>query len=234
MTTKLEELGGYSPATDMPINSSVVVTGPPGVGKTHFYLTGPSPIVIFDVDKGLSGVVEKFLDKKDITVFPVDWPSEGTQADYRECWNIMSRQCDAAIAELKGTGTIVFDTYTELRGLAEWAFCGKPIGARIAELEHSLYQAPLRAKVRMIHDARINGVYVHWWGDKFRQPGVMELKGWKAVEWMVDVSILIDKQGDLKQGARTGTILKCRSNGELQGLVLPSPTFETVMQMVHG
>jgi hypothetical protein len=124
----LLDIGGYKPSADLTAQRLVMVyTGDGGGGKTDRALTSPDPIAYFDIDHGAEGVIHKAVKAgKDVTVIPVDWPDQGTQAQYKEVWDDMMGKFTIAKQLLRGTGgTIIWDTFTELVELAEWAFVGK-------------------------------------------------------------------------------------------------------------
>lgn len=220
--------GVYSPDSEAKHRLVVVYTGDPGEGKTHQYLTMPEPIVIFDIDHSLEGVIEKFADK-DITIVPVNWPPDAEQAEYRLIWNDMREKFDLAVEALRGTGgSIVFDTFTELVELAEWAFLGKI--TEIPPQRHKIYQAPLRGIVRTILDDTIlNAAFLHKWGPQYGNPQLGELKGYKDIAYQVQAVVLLTRN---ERGDRIQEILKCRQNGEMQGMEFPSMTFESLSKKV--
>ena len=46
----------------------MTVFGAPKVGKSHFALTAPGPIIYFSLEPGLEGVVEKFMETKEVFI----------------------------------------------------------------------------------------------------------------------------------------------------------------------
>jgi len=82
-------------------------------GKTHFALTAPGPIALFNIDCGTEGVVEKFLPFKDI--YTVDYPNRRyeTQADYDDTWAQFLEDYYAAL-DSSHYRTLIIDTATEL------------------------------------------------------------------------------------------------------------------------
>jgi hypothetical protein len=97
------------------------------VGKTTFWLGAPGPIVIFNLDQGLEGVVEKFQVEKDIYVSEIKWaPTD--QLDQDEA--IELRDTFAADFEhiLKSTDakTIIIDKESDLWELYRYAEFGAP------------------------------------------------------------------------------------------------------------
>ena len=228
MLATLIENGGRRPDPEAPQRLVLVYTGEPGEGKTHNYLTMPEPIVIFNVDFGLEGVIEKFSDK-DIVIVDVTWPDVGEQADYRRIWDEMMGKLKLALAGLKGTGgSVVFDTFTELVELAEWAFVGKI--NEIPPTRHKQYQAPLRAIVRDVMAAGVNGAFIHKYGPVYGRPQDSEIKGYRDMQYQAQAVVLCTRD---ENGNRVQEILKCRANGPLQGMTLPAMDFINLAKMVH-
>lgn len=104
-------------------------------GKSSFFLNAPDPIVVFDLDRRLEGVVDPFLDAgKIIEVLTLDLPrvkplgkkgkideneDAKVAAEARPVWDLIMEQYQLALeASLEGkVKTIIFDTHTEMVGL---------------------------------------------------------------------------------------------------------------------
>jgi hypothetical protein len=231
-TAGLLDIGGYKPSADPASHRLIMVyTGDPGTGKTDRALTAPDPIVLFDIDHGSEGVIERAVKAgKDITVFPVSWPDEAPQSDYKAIWMDTMLKFKTAVGLLKGTGgTIIWDTFTELVELAEWAFVGRI--NEIMPTKHKQYQAPLRAIVRtMLDDTQLNGIFIHKWGLVFNKTNEYEIKGYK--DMMYQVQAVVQLTLDERNGQRGQKMIKCRQNGGLQGKALPAGPFSLVSAMV--
>jgi hypothetical protein len=231
ITDGLLDLGAYKPSGDATSQRLVLIyTGESGVGKTDRSLTAPDPIVFFDIDHGTEGVIQKAVQAgKDVTVIPVSWPDEGTQAEYKAIWTDMMTKFKTAVGLLRGTGgTIVWDTFTELVELAEWAFVGKI--NEIPPTRHKQYQAPLRSIVRtMLDDTQLNGIFIHKWGTVFQKPLEYEIKGYKDMMYQVQAVVQLELD---KAGNRTQRFVKCRQNGKLQGQATTATAFPLLSAMV--
>lgn len=238
---KLLSDGAYAAGSLMPKRLVAAVSGTWGSGKTHLSLTAPEPITFFDVDKGTEGVVEKFvLLGKRVIVVPVNFPDQGNQQVYMDIWQKMMAQLNTALS--MGQGTVVFDTFTVLRQLSGWAFVGKI--AEIRPTLHAVYQAPLRAIVRLVYDSGMNGVFLHRYGEVFNEKGVMELKGWKDIEYECQVSVIVEfvpPDKDHPVGFYRGRVNKCRQKPSLVNTWLLSDPmaggdldFSILTQKVHG
>ena len=207
----------------MPTRSILAISGSWGTGKTHLALTGPEPVIFFDVDKGTEGVAEKFVaEGKTVVRIPISFPDEGGQNVYAEIWQDMMAKLRVACQIPQGT--IVFDSFTILRQLAEWAFLGKI--TQIMYNQHELYRAPLRNIVRMVYDSGLNGAFLNRYGLKFstdNKTTEMEVKGWRDIEYECQVSIIMNfviPDANFPSGYYTGYIAKSRQKPSLVGQTL--------------
>ena len=221
---------GYSPE-EAAQRLVAVYAGEAGCGKTHSSLTAPGPIAFFDVDHGTEGVIQKFMDKKEIVVIPISWGPSMTQNEYRAIWDDFVEKWLAAIEALKGTGgTLILDTMTELCELAEWAFVGKL--TQIPPTMHKQYQAPLRGLVRaVLDDSELNAVFLHKWGEAYNNPAEMEIKGYRDMQYQVQavVHVYIDPI----TGVRMQEFTKSRQNATLQDAdPIPALGFEFTSKLV--
>lgn len=115
------------------------VTGEVGSGKTHFCLTAPDPIVVFNVDRGLEGVVEKEeFDGKEIYQHIIDWSPGGLDESEYEARAIevrndfLSKFREAITA---GARTIVVDTESRLWQIYRYAAFGGPNSGSIKDYD---------------------------------------------------------------------------------------------------
>jgi hypothetical protein len=58
-----------------PVRQRIIAlsAGEPGSRKTSFWLEAPGPIVVFSMDRGLDGVIQRYQDQKDIYVKEYPW-----------------------------------------------------------------------------------------------------------------------------------------------------------------
>jgi hypothetical protein len=77
--SKLAGTGFKEADTEVKLRILVGVEALEKEGKTHFALTAPGPLAVFDFDTGMEGVVHKFAGKKKIYV-----------SDYRRLGNVMT------------------------------------------------------------------------------------------------------------------------------------------------
>lgn len=140
-------LSGFTNANtlaNLPKRLLVNVEGLDKGGKTHFAMTAPGPIALFDMDRGLEGVVQKFMKEKEILFTSYRHLPIITEADHKSLWSKFEKDYDVALVA-KGIRTIIFDTATELWEKARLAEFG-----RLSNVQH-MYPA-LNAKFRKLID----------------------------------------------------------------------------------
>lgn len=131
---------GFSLATSETMTALIMsICGEEGQGKTHFALSAPGPIALFNTDIGLRGVVEKFADDKTIYPFTVNVPCErqpDSSSDKRTPGERLSDDArmewdrfiiDGVKIALRNSSikTVICDTATELWELLRLAHFGK-------------------------------------------------------------------------------------------------------------
>lgn len=97
-------------------------------GKTHFAMTAPGPMVIFNADTGLEGVVHKFLAQgKRILVYNVPKPDPSSKTVEKEAGKVWDNMVNAFDEALRNGAirTIIFDTATEVWEILRLAYFGK-------------------------------------------------------------------------------------------------------------
>lgn len=97
-------------------------------GKTHFMLTAPDPIAIFNVDTGLEGVVHKFLHQgKTIIVYNIPKPDPLAKAIEKAAGKVWDELVEAyqQVLGVRDIRSVVFDTATEVWEILRLAFFGK-------------------------------------------------------------------------------------------------------------
>ncbi len=238
-----------SPYRNRIIGASV---GLPGSGTTTFWLGAPGPIVVFSLNLGLEGVIERFQDEKDIYVKEYEWaPSSDNIDDVDdelqnqaiELRNQFEKDFEVALAHAR---TVIIDKETELWELYRYAENGKPKDtplnyATLNQRYRKLLNAPKRTDINF---GVIQGMKEAW--DKKVNPrngvvgavnsGRWERAGFKEVEGLVHINLYHAwKKGE--GGAEyTVEIGKSRGPGgqTIQGMTLTGDdvNFKTVGQMM--
>jgi hypothetical protein len=100
-------------------------------GKTNFGLTMPGPLVVFDMDRGLEDVVDKFVDEKDIQIVDYRGMMQGVATNklkdmFQTRWEKFNADYKKALeAPLDVVRSILLDTGTEMWEYARLGVLGK-------------------------------------------------------------------------------------------------------------
>ncbi len=169
-------------------------------GKTHLALTAPGPIALFDMDRGLEGVVQKFMKEKEILFTSYRHMPCVTEMDHKNLWAKFEKDYDTVLLH-KGIRSIIDDTATELWEKARLAEFG-----RLSNVQH-LYPA-LNAKFRKLidraFDAEKNLILIHKRKKSYKQnakgedswTGGWEKAGFGEVGYIVQVNLYAFQQDD--------------------------------------
>ena len=189
-------------------------------GKTHLALTAPGPIALFDMDRGLEGVVQKFMKEKEILFTSYRHLPCVTEADHKALWAKFEKDYDVALAG-KGVRSIIFDSATELWEKARLAEFG-----RLSNVQH-LYPA-LNAKFRKLidraFDAEKNLILVHKRKKQYAVNkkgedawnGLYERAGFSETGYIVQVNLCAFQQDDGEFACRVmNSRLQPSLNGEI-------------------
>lgn len=165
---------GFTKATSETIEALIIsICGEEGQGKTHFSLTAPGGIAIFNTDIGLRGVVEKFADDKDVYPFSVALPSprEPTPVELKANSNITTgiilsqdarMEWDRFIQGVRealeddSIRTVICDTATELWELLRLAHFGKL--TEVQSWHYGPCNAEYRNFIKMFYDKEDNPI----------------------------------------------------------------------------
>ena len=194
-------------------------------GKTHFSLTAPPPIAIFNIDIGTEGVVDKFKDDKVIMEKELFVPEDGEAA--KEEWDKFYKAYKAVL-NTKHVRTIIFDTATELWELLRMARFGKlsqvlpvmygPVNAEFRKVLRDAYDTPDKTLI-LLH--KMKPVYIN---DK--RTNKYERSGFSDTGYLVQANCEVyrnpGEEGNTNPDFNL-MVLDCRQNEKLVGEVLSGP-----------
>lgn len=199
------------------------IDGPPKSGKTEFALTAPGPIAIHNFDNGLEGVVEKFLDKKDIYDFkyqiPISarLPGSGFAAiadPATKVWEEFVTNYRACL-DNPDIRTIILDTGSEMWNLCRLARLGKL--TQVLPIQYTAVNAEFRQLTQLaMANTRANVIYIHRVKPVYKneqKTEETERSGFGEIEY--DVQTVLRTNRDFsKQGPEqfSITIEECRAN----------------------
>jgi hypothetical protein len=216
---QLRQLGFYT-ADQIRVQHRLVVSvsGLEKQGKTHFALTAPDPIVLFNFDVGLEGMIQKFREEKKIWVLDLDVPKHHEPAE-RE-WNRFLKIYDL-MWERTDVRTIIIDTATELWELLRMARFGKltqvkphhygPVNAEFRELIRRAFVGKATNKnLILLHKRRPQYI-----DDKRTKD--YERAGFSGTGYLVQINLMAERDED---GDFTLYIEDCRQNPGLADTTL--------------
>ena len=203
-------------------------------GKTTLALTAPGPIALFNMDIGLEGVIEKFVEEKDIIVAEFDYRDATSANEWVEMWERMKKMFDLALKN-KSVRSIVFDTATEM-----WELCRLARFAKLTQVQPYHYgpvNAEFRDLIRKVYKTNKNLILVHKLKAEYlndKRTGEMERSGfgdtgyltqvnvrcWRRLEVGKAVSLNPDGAGEEGFGL---TVLECRPNAAVAQMELETP-----------
>lgn len=218
------KIAGFADVSDvlgMPKRILVNVEGLDKGGKTHFSLTAPGPVALFDMDRGLEGVVQKFVDRKQILYTSYRHLPVVTDDDHRDLWRKFERDYGVVLAH-KGVRSIIIDTATELWEKARLAeFGGK---ATNVSRRYSDLNARFRKLIDRAFDAEKNLVMIHKRKKEYKQnakgddswTGKWERQGFSEIGYIAQVNLCAFQQGDGEFAVEViNSRLQPRLNGEV-------------------
>jgi len=240
----------FEKVTTIPFRIICALWGREKEGKTHTALTFPKPLYYLGLDAGsLEGVIQKFPDEE-IYVSHIKTgllngiSAEQTLAQFEQDYGEALREAS------KRSGTVVVDTYTQIRQLIDNAKLNE-VRARRAKSsnksEEDVKVFPFdyaEANVRTgdyINQAwnlpNVNLVLIHRAAKVYDNggneiPGQFKMQGWGEVPAYAGVTIRMEQdQTDKKFHA---TIESCRSNPKLRGFRFPDPDYATLRSLLGG
>lgn len=212
----LEKLGFEQADTTVYPRLIVDIHAQEKVGKTHFGLTAPGDIAMFNLDIGLEGVVHKFADKKRIMVYDMHIPHNDPESA-EKIWEDFKDVYAAALKD-KSIRSIIFDTGSEL-----WEMCRLARFGKIAQVQPWHY-GPVNAEFNgVIRDAfrsQKNLVMLHKMKPLYvndKRTKKYERAGFGTVGYIVQLSLRLTKDDE---DGRRGIIVESRHDPELEGMEL--------------
>jgi hypothetical protein len=192
------------------------VVGKEKQGKTNFGLTAPGPIILFDLDYGLEGVVSKFAGTK--AIYPSEYRiNEISPAHFLSTWERFKKEFGGALKE-KEVRSVIVDTGTEMWELIRLARFGKL--TQVMPQHYGPVNSELRGLIRDAYSSDKNLIILHKMTEIYKnnQPtGEFGMAGFKDIPYNVQVNLLCWRDTD---GTFHATINDCRQNSDLAGMDL--------------
>lgn len=216
-------------------------------GKTHLSLTAPPPIVTFNADIGLEGVVHKFLQQgKEILVYNIPMPqadSKNVEKEAGKVWDDMDAALDRVL-DNPAVRTIVFDTATEIWEIVRLAYFGKL--AEVKPHHYSGVNAEFRRFLKKVYKTDKNLLLIQKMKAEYvnnNRTGEWEMAGFADTPFIVqavlhpfrvDKPTKIDEDTFLDKGDFGVRIHESRHNPAVNNLVLSGElaTFPFLASMI--
>ena len=202
-------------------------------GKTHFSLTAPGPIVHFNADIGLEGVVHKFLKEgKEILVYNIPMPqtdNKNVEKEAAKIWEDLDKAVDSVL-DNPAVRTIVFDTATEIWEIVRLAYFGKL--SEIKPHHYSGVNAEFRRFLKKAYKTDKNLILIQKMKAEYvnnNRTGEWEMAGFSDTPFIVqavihpfrvDKPMKLDDETILDKGEFGVRIFESRHNPNANGMVL--------------
>ena len=227
------EQAGFAPAgQEAPRRLVLSIVGEEKTGKTHLALTGRPPVVLFNLDVGMEGVVEKFT-QAGKQVYHYDIPVERVRSDdvagQQDVWK---QQWYDFVQRFQGVydlapGTVIVDTWTEVYELARLAHFGKT--EQVMPQHYAAVNAELRSLVRHAYNStETTTAFISKMGTNFNS-GQPEVKGFRDTAYLVQLTLQNSHQnadGGVGAGVFQSQVISCRQNPATQGFALLDEKFD--------
>lgn len=217
-------------------------------GKTHVALTFPDPIYYINFDMGLEGVIDKFVTNKDIKVSTIKC---GLMKGIGNGEALAEFERDYALALVeasKAAGTVVVDTFTQVRQLVDAVKLDEVRARRskkkgipeedvqVLSLDYAESNLAIGSYIRQAWALpAVNLVLIHRaakvYDSQGRETNEVKLQGWGEVPAAVGVTFQMQHETD---GKFTATIDSCRANYKLRNFKIPEPSYEMLAALLKG
>ncbi len=242
--SQLREMGFSDEVRTAPRRLIISVSGKDGTGKTHFALTGPEPIILFNIDMGTEGVLHKFQQgevggsPKKIFVYDISVPKGADKEVYETLWSQVRERAETAYKLRQGT--VVWDTDTENYELCRLARFGRL--TQIMPHHYTVVNNDYREFLRLAYQSgattvliqKVKPVYLN--GNRTND---YEESGMGDIPYTVQLRLRTFRNdspipgGDPEFGC---TVLKCRPKPSLMGQTFVGPMFSIpfFLSAIHG
>lgn len=234
-----EEAHKHKSATRRP-RMVMSIGGIQGKGKTTLALTAPGPIALIDMDTGLEGVIQNYMDQKKIYVASYNYRDATDIKEWEQMWEKSNKAFYATLRD-PAIRTVVIDTATEWYEMVKMARFGKlnkvaMVDGKPVPLPYGPVNAEFRNVIREAYNSDKNLILVHkhkkqYVNDKWS--GEWEIAGMTGVEFDVQVAVTCMRDPDEGFMFRVD---KCRLKAAVEGLVFGEPmnTFPFLAAEVFG
>ncbi len=218
----------------------VSVWGIPKTGKTHFALTFPDPLFVFNFDWGLEHHKAGLVGRE---VYIADYLSIKPELTANEAESMLKRfEQDYASALSKNKGTIIFDTSTQLWQLVSKVFLEeikkKRRDGNIYPFDYANANSYFQNLINQVKPTEMNMVLVQRAKEKYNSSGnasgVFEQQGNNQVPYLVQAELKAFKEGEGEKTKHGIQIISCWNTSMVDGLIIPDPDYDKVKGHIQG
>lgn len=224
---------GFQPASKLKSRRRMIlnVQGKEDSGKTHFLLTCPEPIALFDLDHNSESVVNKpeFADKNImVSEYYFDKPSKGANEAklIKEADILWNRFMTEYMMCLKQVKTIAIDTAGLLWEMLRIARFGKLTS--VMPHNYSVLNCEFNQLIDLGKKSNTNLIFTSTLAPQYLNDtatGLMVRQGWSQLDYKVQYSMELSRT---RKGEFQGKVLKFKPDPKMVGQVLTSPTFKDI------
>lgn len=211
--------------------------GDVGVGKTHFWLTGPAPVVVFNFDRGTEGVVERFRrdHDKEIRIRHIDWApteEEVQQFTKEQAVKLRDEFIKDFVYACSNARTVLVDTESAMWNLFRYAEFGTPKAdvARDFDKANQMMEKYLTLPKKLTINCGFIQTVKDEWVSQNKKSGNLQRAGFGKTPKIVQVDLL----HTFEDGDYSITINKARGERakELQGKTFKNLDLPMLGQMM--
>lgn len=214
----------------------IAVEAMDGEGKTTFGLSAPGPIALFDMDIGLEGVIDKWVDLKEIQRASFSYKDATSREEWIAGWEKMKKLYYVALAD-PHIKTLLWDTETEGWDLIRMA----RLGSLSLHKDHAYKWGPVNTEfrdlIRSVYETDKNLILLRKMKEQYiddNWTGKYDPAGFKDIRSLIQVRLRSWRD---EEGTFGLTVMqKCRQNASIVGMdfVEPMNTFPFVAAEVFG
>jgi hypothetical protein len=201
-------------------------------GKTHWYLTGPPPIAVIDIDDGIHRAIKGFQKEKEIYVARYRKAFTGIRVNGNSAKEI-SDAADAQLQQMRTdyiqalgeARTVAVDGAAELYEIARLASFGRT--EKVLERDYGPVNREMKMWVDLARNSNANVVFTHRMKREYQyiketkksEPtGEMVLEGWGKMVYECDLVVQhwVDDKEPIPDRYHS-TVISCGMNPELDG-----------------
>lgn len=202
----------------------VAIDGREKHGKTHFSLTAPGPIALFNMDMGLEGVIrndDSFGFKRKVWEKKYRLVDKNDADRAKKCWSEIASDYTDAVDD-KDVRTICIDTATEMWEILRIARFGRL--TQVMPFQYGPVNAEYRELIRQAYASDKNLILIHKLKDEYvndKRTGKQERAGFSDTKYLVQANLTAWRDDSTSGADRWNVeVSDCRQNMDIAGMDL--------------